>query len=406
MNIPISLFDLYEILTGKMEPKLCSKGEIIYNPKFLMVNLDRLGGFYQKVPQISASVFLMDVKHIIAMSGKYIPVYDQNKNLIYTHEEFLEYSKKVQGFVTHPTGPYVTSEKLDFPGIEKYMAAYDDNEEKNGKENLLALNSLNGVIDKANANILLLKSRRITNYRLVNTGSTSRNTNKLDSGADFDYVLKFPYVDEKDKEKKVSHMIDSFIKAYHLKKNQVLVRPYRIRMFGINIPGISKPVDVDVSFVGTNQEYLSTDEALSERLTIMRRQDETLYRKVVANIQYAKEVLNDAKAYKAYRSNREHGGLGGVGVENWILQHGGSFIEAAESFVNAAFLPNGTLRPFVEFEKTYSVMDCGKNHVSVARGRFPYDNFVVCNMRQEGYVKMAVALKKELEKIREGNRAR
>ena len=179
MNIPISLFDLYEILTGKMEPKLCSKGEIIYNPKFLMINLDRLGGFYQKVPQISASVFLMDVKHIIAMSGKYIPVYDQNKNLIYTHEEFLEYSKKVQGFVTHPTGPYVTSEKLDFPGIEKYMAAYDDNEEKNGKENLLALNSLNGVIDKANANILLLKSRRITNYRLVNTGSTTRNTNKL-----------------------------------------------------------------------------------------------------------------------------------------------------------------------------------------------------------------------------------
>ena len=407
MNIPISIFNLYEILTGKMEPKPSSRGAIIYNPKFLIINLDKLNNFYARVPQISTSVFLIDVKHIIAMSGKYMPVYYQNKNLLYTQEEYLEYSKRVRGFITHPTGPYVFSEKLDFPGMEKYLEVYDQNEKRNRQEDLLASNSIKEVIERTNAKALpLFKSKRITNYRVVNTGSTSRNTNIPGSGSDFDYIVQFSYKDEADRDKKVSHMIDAFIKAYHLKPSQMLVRPFRLRIFGLNIPGIPEPADVDISFIGANQEYFSTDEAMRERLTVMRMQDELLYRKAVANIQYAKEVLKTAEAYKTHQSRREQSGLGGIGIENWILQYGGSFIEAAESFVNAAFMPNGELKPFIEFEKEYSVMDCGLGHVNRAKGQFALRNFVICHMRENGYEKMAYALKKQLEIIREGNRAR
>ena len=51
-------------------------------------------------------------------------------------------------------------------------------------------------------------------------------------------------------------------------------------------------------------------------------------------------------------------------------------------------------------------MDCGKGHVEVARGNFPFRNFVICHMRGNGYEKMAYALRRELESIRNGNRAR
>ena len=407
MNYQVGLNNLFEILMGIMPPKNDNKGSIMYNPKFLLINLEKVEGSFKKVPELSIPVYLMDVKHIIAMTGKYIPVYNQNKRLIYSYEEFLEYSKRVSGFLTIPTGAYVFSDKLDFPGIEKYLDLYDQNETRNSKDNQIVSNAVKGVLDNANSNLFsLFKSKRLVDYKLVNTGSTSRNTNLPGPGSDYDYVLKFSYKDEKEKEKKISYMIKMFIEKFHLNRNQVIVMPFRLRMFGVVIPNYPEPIDIDISFVGANQEYFSTDESAKERLTVMRMQDEISYRKVIANIQFAKEFLKKANAYKAYRSDPKQGGLSGIGVENWIMLNGGSFIDAAESFVSAAFTPKGELRPFIDFEKEYSVMDCGKGHVEVARGNFPFRNFVICHMRGNGYEKMAYALRRELESIRNGNRAR
>ena len=69
---------------------------------------------------------------------------------------------------------------------------------------------------------------------------------------------------------------------------------------------------------------------------------------VLANIIYAKKILKEAKAYKPFRSDRTQGGLGGVGIENWILQYGGSFIDAARDFLRHA---EG--KEFIDFQKEY-----------------------------------------------------
>ena len=81
------------------------------------------------------------------------------------------------------------------------------------------------------------------------------------------------------------------------------------------------------------------------------------------------------------------GGLGGVGIENWVLQHGGSFKQAARDFLAVA----DNCSSFEDFRAHYPVWDYGENHKGI-RSK-PHDNFVADNMNQEGYDRMKQALR-------------
>ena len=87
--------------------------------------------------------------------------------------------------------------------------------------------------------------------------------------------------------------------------------------------------------------------------------------------------------------------MGGVGLENWILQHGGSFYDAAISFLEAA---EG--RSFEEFIKIYQVWDFGSNHYSEKKKIYPHENFIyekdsskMLKMTDDGYNKMVQVLR-------------
>lgn len=88
------------------------------------------------------------------------------------------------------------------------------------------------------------------------------------------------------------------------------------------------------------------------------------------------------------------GGFGAVGIENWILQNGGSFERAARTFVDTA----KDCKSLAEFQQQYTVWDFGENHVATKSGFYPYDNFVY-NLNEVGYEKMKEALSTEVEKI-------
>ena len=126
---------------------------------------------------------------------------------------------------------------------------------------------------------------------------------------------------------------------------------------------------------------------INERLKAIYNQDIEKYKYVVANILLAKEYLKKAGVYKPNRGETPQGGLGGVGVENWILQNGGSFIDAINEFLEAA---KG--RTFKEFKKHYQIWDFGENHMS--KGKYKHDNFIANNMDEKGYEKMVYALRK------------
>lgn len=152
-------------------------------------------------------------------------------------------------------------------------------------------------------------------------------------------------------------------------------------------------VDIDITFTTkTDKIAYSTDMALRDRLSTIKKIDPEKYKYVVANILLAKRVLKEAGAYKPNRGEIPQGGLGGVGIENWILQNGGSFIDAAKSFVAEA-----ERKSFSEFQSNYQIWDFGDNHLAERKGQYPHDNFVSKNMSDAGYQRMVQALEDYLK---------
>lgn len=128
-------------------------------------------------------------------------------------------------------------------------------------------------------------------------------------------------------------------------------------------------------------------EKSKDRFNTLKNLDEEKYNFVLANIILAKQVLKEANVYKAYKSDHSQGGLGGLGIENWIVQHGGSFYDAAVSFLKAA---NG--KDLKSFQISYPIWDFGENHLSSVLNIYPHDNFVH-HLSSDGYQKMCTVLK-------------
>jgi hypothetical protein len=118
------------------------------------------------------------------------------------------------------------------------------------------------------------------------------------------------------------------------------------------------------------------------------------YLLIISNILLAKKILKQFEVYKPNRGEVPQGGLGGVGIENWILQNGGSLKRAAETFLEAA---EG--KSFEEFKQSYVIWDFGENHLITRKSIYPHDNFTY-NMSEEGYEKMKKVLKEYLLSVK------
>ena len=223
---------------------------------------------------------------------------------------------------------------------------------------------------------------------LYSTGSTSRNTN-IPYDSDFDFLLRIDretYYDEQ----KLNKLKSKFKEKMGLKDG-----------FGGKVVGTIQNqegnlLEIEISFVPrTDKLDYSTDKALNERLSNIQEQYPGQYQDVIANIVFAKKLLKEKHVYKTARSDTTQGGMGGVGIENWILQHGGSFYDASVSFLEAA---EG--RSFEQFINIYQVWDFGSNHYSEKKGIYPHENFIyekdaskMLKMTKEGYNKMVQVLR-------------
>ena len=170
----------------------------------------------------------------------------------------------------------------------------------------------------------------------------------------------------------------------------------KIRNQTVNIDGKEIKIDISILMKDDKIKY-TTDESINDRLNTIKKLDEEKYEKVIENIVLAKEVLKEAHAYKP-RHARENpeGGLGGVGIENWILKNGGSFEKAAKTFVEAADKSSN----FSEFKKNYIVFDFGENQMYYRNiDQYMHGNFVESCMNEVGYENTVNALKKYLNEL-------
>ncbi|MGN1323569.1 MAG: hypothetical protein ACI4VT_06200 [Bacilli bacterium] len=330
----------------------------------------------------------------IAMNGFYIPVANREGKIVFTPKDYDELRTKMSGLSYFDENNYTFSENL----ITEETEYFAQQIEQSNYEVQAKREKINSVIKKSLEELGLHLKTSIDGdltegfVELIDTGSTGRGTNKPGDG-DFDFMMRLDRTILSNPTR-LSELKQTILRNLGRENSSELTGDGDFRLKGVPI-GTDMSVDIDITFTEkTDNVSYSTDMALQDRLATIQRNDPEKYKYVVANILLAKQVLKKAEAYKPNRGEIPQGGLGGVGIENWILQNGGSFIDAARSFVEAA---DG--KSFSEFQSTYQIWDFGDNHLAERRGHYAHDNFVANNMSEAGYQKMVEALKEYLKSM-------
>ena len=320
------------------------------------------------------------IKYEIIMNGFYIPIVDKTGNLVFTPEEYEKMKKNMQGLSYYGTeNNYIFAKELD-----DYIPNSDDLK----KAMQEVANKREGIYSKLKTvglDIILGRSDELTNgnLELIDTGSTGRGTNKPND-YDFDFIMRVDRDIMSDEKKKAS-LFDKIKEAFPGIKidSNGNIRDQKVTLDN------DETVKIDITFVPkTDKLDYSTDECIKDRLSSIKRLDEEKYYKILENIILAKEVLKECYKPKHAGGGKAQGGLGGVGIENWILQNGGSFVAAAKDFVT-----NSEGLNFSSFKENYTVWDFGENHMSSESGKYLHDEFVSNNMDEDGYDKMKQILK-------------
>lgn len=338
----------------------------------------------------------------IVMQGFYIPIVDCQGKLLFTSAMFDEYRACMAGLSYYGTTNYTLSNRLVTDEIASIVDSLDESNADVDMKNTI----IKDLIASAVSTIDMdgeMRHFQVTNtmdgnlepdvLELIDIGSTGRHTNEIGAG-DFDYIIR---VD--------NEIMKSTSKLSALKTALMKVLGQQDAHFKykkVSISGIDTPVDIDITFVPkTDSINYSTDKAIKDQLHTIANMDEIAYRQVLANIIYAKVVLKSAGCY--YPSGHSKcvlAGLGGVGVENWILSHRGSFIEATEDFLATA----EKYSDFEDFKNHYKVWSFGENfyyekdshHKDITT---KYEEFVSSNMDARGFEAMKKVLRQTLDKI-------
>ncbi len=374
----------------------------------------------------------------IALNGFYVPIVDRDsEELIFTPDDYDKMRQQMSGLSYYRTGDYVfapdselelgelTLDKKSLSAVSAPTASSTSSSSSSAGDDVQGASSSSitipdtaAIIDQLPASMAETDHKHevinqtikqaITNIpelnlsykdyldgdltenivEMIDTGSTGRQTNAPGSG-DFDYLARLDRSILNNPTKK-QQIADALLTAFGRENDSSAIVNGNLRLKQVSIDGLAEPVDIDITFAQkTNKVQYPTDAALADRLSNIKNQSETKYQQVLANIIYAKQFLKAAGAYKPRRSPEAEGigGLGGVGIENWVLQHGGSFKQAARDFLAVADNCSG----FEDFCAHYPVWDYGENHKGI-RSK-PHDNFVADNMNPEGYERMKEALR-------------
>lgn len=328
----------------------------------------------------------------IAINGFYIPIANKEGKIIFTPKDYDKLREKMSGLSYYGEDSYSFSENLVTKETEKLAQKI----EQSNYEVQVKREKINNIIKKSLEELGLNLKTEIDGdltegfVELIDTGSTGRGTNKPGDG-DFDFMMRLDKAILSNSSK-LDKLKQTILKNLGKENSSEITGAGDFRLKGVQIDDKTN-VDIDITFTKkTDKITYSTDMALRDRLATIKKIDPEKYKYVVANILLAKRVLKEAGAYKPNRGEIPQGGLGGVGIENWILQNGGSFIDAANSFVAEA-----ERKSFSEFKSTYQIWDFGDNHLAERNEQYPHDNFVSKNMSDAGYQRMVQALEDYLK---------
>lgn len=344
------------------------------------------------ISAIITSEWNEEYKYMLASNGFYIPVIDKSSGqVLFTIEEYNQIRQSMQG--------------LSHFGVSEYSlddTVYDEDVRRQAEELRKKAEGKASTEEKRQAVVESIRKhigRELTTemlgdisskyLELIDTGSTGRGTN-IPGDGDFDFMLKCSSREEQ------QEMIAK-IKTFLTGKDKGGTGPYAIRYTDVEVEKLDEPVEVDVTAEQKRLEVdYSSDLAIRDRLSSIREQyGEDALKAVVDNIIVAKKLLKESGVYKKVGSTgaTELGGFGGIGVENWILQNGGSLTKAMQTFLEHTVDENGNDISFSEFKRRYPIYDFGQNH---RFGSDRHDHYVE-GLSEAGFERMKELFREKLK---------
>ena len=325
----------------------------------------------------------------IAKTGIAIPVVDAEGNEIFTQEMFDSYRRSLAGIDRFrgesPEYQPPTPNTLMGDMVESLIPSVTADRENVAKRNQEIRQKIKTTLDGLGITLRDEQDQSLIGAELEDIGSTGRGTN-LPGDYDFDYTLLLDPRAFKQGKTIQSAILEqiSHEGTTPAPEGEVSIQ---IRMTGVDLESGEKlAVDIGINEREDGQVY-GSHKAVAERLdSIAEAYGEEARDTVIANILVAKKLLKEGHAYK--KGTYGDGGLGGIGVENWILQNGGSVEAAFNSFWEASHNPDGSLVDITTFRARYPIYDPGSN---LRRERY-HDNFAY-TLTETGYQAMIEVIK-------------
>lgn len=351
---------------------------------------------------------LQEIKYLIARNGFYLPIFDLDKNLLFTPEEYnelrqgLSFSDKYKWRnVENRDWSYVSSNQHDLINqseetfntfIEQQKKQEIINEKINNDK--LAKEVFDKIKDVLESELWIQcnQSKNLLWAELYDSGSTWRWTEIPSNDIDLDFTL---LLNSQDYER-----LEEIQKIIHEKIWTIESTDHStVDWNGLQIKSVKNGlwieywytdwIHFDLLILKKTKSYLyPSNVAMQDRLLKV----EELYWKdtldfVKQNIVIMKKLLKSQWVYK----NTEWW-MWWIGVENWIMQHHWNFIEALESFEKVAYgwkyeewKPNIS---FEEFKNFYFMRDSWQNFKD-----WKNDNYVL-KMNETWYNRILNIIKK------------
>ena len=364
-------------------------------PEYWTNHPDNTTDSTQKDRYVRTGVGVLDIDYMVskewttsfgyemAMAGVFIPVKNEKDEVVFSYEDYEAIRAQMKGLSYYETGPFEVDEKAknmeDLYGLYRSLGGDEAKIEEceeiiSGKEDSVTaakkkatLEYLKGFFEPRGIRVVDNLSSDLSSdeVELIDTGSTGRGTNVPGDG-DFDFMLRHNLSQE---------MLGELTKhVFTLQRDDELIVTDGFRIKGAVLPEGQK-VDIDITYAKKelSLEY-SSDMSVKDRLNSIKEASQEDYNYVRANIIMAKNILKKMDIYKKRGSDgaKENGGFGGIGVENWILQNGGSFAQAIDTYLAATKDENGNDLSYQEFIENYPIYDFGNNH---REGRLLHDRF-------------------------------
>lgn len=359
----------------------------------------------------------------MAMAGIYIPVINSQGELIFSSDDYKKIREQMRGLSTYGADNFIVNEKVR--DMDALYSVYKSVSTKSSSEITEEIEQVKSLIEGKEDTTTIQKKQATTRFiknffkkhsikttddlsqnlstdsiELIDTGSTGRGTNVPGDG-DFDFMVRH------NMDVEILEELSDEVKSLtdpSSEENFINVGNGSFRAKNVTLP-TGETVDIDVTTAKKSLKLsYSSDMCVRERLNNIKENNPDEYNYVQANIIMAKKILKSKGIYKKAGSNgaSEHGGFGGIGVENWILQNGGSFEQAIDTYLEAA----NKSESYDEFKKKYPIFDFGFNHREGDIRHDCFSNFLTNDSSKPKlgfeYVKDTLTeIKREIEQVKE-----